>query len=270
MCDLYHTFNAPGFEKRTMESIRTRSKLINKECVKFGSCFVAVRRSKPTGVSEEDMIRMATALFNDVQIQHPNDHVGRKFKFLPVWKLLRSHEKFSGGGRLYGSMPSHGSMPDGTHTARDGLIAGEKDPFICAESSPDGEEVISTRKRPVGRKKSKEVELIQASRSKKLRLASESVRVQRERNAALQQYNEILLFSSAPDGCDEGDAVAYFNLLRSEALKKARARLRDNNTAQNATDDQTFTNGRQHAPQRSFASIFSEADAEKDISSSDR
>ncbi|CDF40639.1 unnamed protein product [Chondrus crispus] len=262
MCDHYHTFNAPGFEKRTMESIRTGSKLINKECVKFGSCFVAVRRSKPTGVSEEDMIRMATEFFNDVQIQHPNDHVGRKFKFLPVWKLLRSHEKFSGGG--------HGSMPGGTQTASDGLIAGEKDPFICAESSPDGDEVTSTRKRPAGRKNSKEVELMQASRSKKLRLPSESVRDQGERNAALQQYNEILLFSSAPDGCDEGDAVAYFNLLRSEALKKARARLRDNNTAQDATDDQTFTNGRQHAPQRSFVSMFPEADVEKEISSSDR
>ena len=126
-----------------MESIRTRSKLINKECVKFGSCFVAVRRSEPTGVSEEDMIGMATALFNDVQIQHLNDDVGRKFKFLPVWKLLRSHEKFSGGGRLHGSIPGHGSMPGGTHTASDGLVAGEKDPFICAESSPDGDEVTS-------------------------------------------------------------------------------------------------------------------------------
>ncbi|CDF39732.1 unnamed protein product [Chondrus crispus] len=41
---------------------------------------------------------MATALFNDVRIQHPDDHVGRKFKFLPVSKLLCSHENFSGGG----------------------------------------------------------------------------------------------------------------------------------------------------------------------------
>ena len=93
-------------------------------------------------------------------------------------------------------------MPRGTHTASDGSIAGEKDPFSCMESMPEGDEVTSTRKCPVGSKKSKEVALMKASRSNKLRLASESARVQRELTSALQQYDEILQFSSARDGCD--------------------------------------------------------------------
>ena len=72
----------------------------------------------------------------------------------------------------------------------------------------------------------------------KIRLASESIRLQKERNAVLQQHNEILLFSSAPEGCNTNDAVAFFNLLRNEALQTARARMRVTEVRQDPDADE--------------------------------
>lgn len=86
---------------------------------------------------------------------------------------------------------------------------------------------------------------------KKLRLALEFVRLLRERNAALQQYNEILLFSKAPSGGNEADLVAYFDLKRNEALQKASVRLRDSATATDGTNDNVVTEERQQSAQQS-------------------
>ena len=53
-----------------------------------------------------------------------------------------------------------------------------------------------------------------------IRLASESIRLQKERNVVLQQHNEILLFSSAPEGCNTDDAVSFSIYFEMKGCKR--------------------------------------------------
>lgn len=48
--------------------------------------------------------------------------------------------------------------------------------------------------------------------------------LQRARNSALDRHNDITIFSNAPAECDKQATIEFFNLLRSEALEKARIR----------------------------------------------
>ena len=71
----------PTTETRALESIKSRIKLIEKECVKFPSCFSVVRRSKRTGKSEEDIFRFPTALYDGVKINTATDYCCKSFNF---------------------------------------------------------------------------------------------------------------------------------------------------------------------------------------------
>ena len=93
--DAYNAFKPKDRPERTLESVKSRVKLVSKSCVKFSACFASVKRSKPTGVSEEDLIRMATAIYNGKTIARPCDDVGKPFKFIRAWQILRNHEKFN-------------------------------------------------------------------------------------------------------------------------------------------------------------------------------
>lgn len=105
----------------------------------------------------------------------------------------------------------------------------------------------------------------EGSRTENLRFASESLRPQGELNDAMQQDSKILLFSSARSGCNEGDAAAYLNLLRSEALQKARARLRNGTATKDVTDDHSLTEGEQHILHRFSVCSFPEMAGEREI-----
>lgn len=63
--------------------------------------------------------------------------------------------------------------------------------------------------------------------------------------------------------------MAYFNLLRSEALEKARARLRDRTAAKDTTDDHRLTEAGQQTSQRFSVRSLPETAGEREISSSD-
>ena len=145
-------------KKEQWKSIRAPSKLISKECLKFSSCLASVQRSKPTGVSEDDMIRMATALCSKVEIDHPNDDIGRHFWFFLVWKLLRSHQNISRGGALF--------RTGSTRTISSGSASGRREPIFSADSTVEDYEITVSRRRPTGRRKAKELEQKDESRIK--------------------------------------------------------------------------------------------------------
>lgn len=52
---------------------------------------------KPTGVKEEDRIRIATEILNDKKIKDSTEDIGKSLKFLQAWLFLRFNEKFLAG-----------------------------------------------------------------------------------------------------------------------------------------------------------------------------
>eukprot|EP00171_Calliarthron_tuberculosum_P002374 IDg2374t1 len=98
---------------RTLASTTTRIKQIFKQCVRFSACHSTIVAAKPTGVNEDDIIRSATALFNNIKIKDPTEDIGKPFKFLQSWMLLRFHEKFLAGTTPESSTPSNArTMPE--------------------------------------------------------------------------------------------------------------------------------------------------------------
>lgn len=45
--------------------------------------------------NEDDEIRMATAMFDKMKVSHPREDVGKSFRFLQCWELLRDLPNFS-------------------------------------------------------------------------------------------------------------------------------------------------------------------------------
>ena len=63
---------------------------------------------------------------------------------------------------------------------------------------------------------------------KNIKLADAAVQLKKSRNEALEMHNKIMLFSIAPAQCSESETVEFFNILRAEALRNARARALTN------------------------------------------
>lgn len=76
--------------------------------------------------------------------------------------------------------------------------------------------------RPIGRKRAKEEGEKFKQKNKKLQLVAESVAVQRDLKNALKRHFETMMLTSAPVGCDESDAVEYFNTMLDRALRYLR------------------------------------------------
>ncbi|PXF44609.1 hypothetical protein BWQ96_05640 [Gracilariopsis chorda] len=85
----------------------------------------------------------------------------------------------------------------------------------------------SSSGRPLGRHKATEKLSKQEATGKKLKIAAKAVELQRQRNAALDRQNEILLFSNASKGVNEDETLEYFRLGRQEAIVNARRRQKE-------------------------------------------
>lgn len=70
---------------RPFSSIETRFRNVQTICARFSACFASVKATNYSNVSEEDVIRLATALFNKRDIQHPHEDVRRAFKYIQAW-----------------------------------------------------------------------------------------------------------------------------------------------------------------------------------------
>ena len=81
--DVYNDkFKPANRDRRTMDSVKTRCRTIHKECMRFAACHARVVRSHPTCVSIGDIVNMATALYNGIEINGVEDDCGKPFRFI--------------------------------------------------------------------------------------------------------------------------------------------------------------------------------------------
>ena len=93
------------------------------------------------------------------------------------------------------------------------------------ETVPESSPSIGTpAERPVGSRNAKEQLKRAEPVQKKIKLAEAAVQLQKARSEALDLYSEIMLFSNTSAQCSESETVEFFNILGTEALRKARAR----------------------------------------------
>lgn len=59
----------------SFHSVKTRVRLILKECVCFAACLKSTKDLNKSGVCEDDDIRLATALFNKLVVHHLREDV---------------------------------------------------------------------------------------------------------------------------------------------------------------------------------------------------
>lgn len=169
-------------EWRTTESVKKRSKLINRSCVAFGGCVARVHRMKPTGTSPDDLNNLATALYNEVDVCNANDDCGAPFKFMMAWRVLCEHPKFMMEAE------NSGDSAGGQH----GVVAGEDGSSNADITEGGGGDASTDRsdekgsKRPVGRRKAKDDAKRDEMACKKLRLAEDAIEAQTTRNSILK------------------------------------------------------------------------------------
>lgn len=197
---------------RPLTSVQTRVKTMVKECVRFAACYRSIVAMRKSGFTEDDNIRLATALFNKVKISHPREDVGKPFRFLKAWEVVRDLPKF-----MAAADGSSAGVESGS-----GTNASEKSE---GETAAEGEEK-SVKKRPDGRRKAKQEQADQHVRAKKLKLAEAAVRLQEQQVEEITRRNEILLFTNGPGGADSEMAREFFKLKQEEALQNMRARMR--------------------------------------------
>lgn len=83
--DVYNAkYKNANREHFTMKRILKISKLINNTCVKVGCLFLQVIRAKPTGVLPQDMMEMATALFNGMDTKTEKNNYRTTLKYEPA------------------------------------------------------------------------------------------------------------------------------------------------------------------------------------------
>lgn len=199
-------------------SVETRVKAILTGVTRFSGCYASVKAMKKSGVSEEDEIRLATAFYNKKKISHPKEDVGPPFKFLHSWKILRSFPKFSAAEQ---ASPSAQST---TEDNEDGDVSTcEVEERESVETDGCGtKRKVPKFERPPGRQRSKELRALEEHRSKKLKMASESLDLQKRHVEELERQNDIQLFTSGPGGAESDMAKEFFRLKQEERLDAMR------------------------------------------------
>lgn len=190
--DSYKLVRPKDAPLRPLASIETRVKDIQKQCTRFSGCVRSIKAMKRSGISAEDELRLATALFNKKEVQHPREDVGKAFKYMDAWHILCDLPKFSAA------------------------TAG-----LSAESQ---EKRGVKRERPEGRQKAKQERDNQEHRDKKMRMAAKAVELQKKQVHELEMHNMILLFTNGPGGADSAASREFFTLQQKEALRMMRAR----------------------------------------------
>ncbi|CAN8070152.1 unnamed protein product [Agarophyton chilense] len=128
----------------------------------------------------------------------------KKFRFFSAWEVLRHCEKFSAALTLSIS---------GTESDKEAVI------FNNSDTNTDP---ILHVERPIGRLLAKDALEKKKDSDKQLRLAAKALATQMERNETLKRQYEIILFTNAPAGCDESEAVKFFCFMRARAPSNLR------------------------------------------------
>ncbi|CAN8071425.1 unnamed protein product [Agarophyton chilense] len=223
---VYTTMKDPFSTDRNYESVKSRVKLLLKECVKLAGCPAPVRRAKPTVVSEGDIIKLATGIYNNGKMGNIHDPCGRDFRFMEAWKVLKEYPKFTAGFENRRDDTVHTTEDANTQAVRQNgtalVLSGELD-ATTERTERNAKENVKTR--PIGRRKAKELQTEEATSTKKLHLITVPIDLQRARNGALERYNDILLFSSCTMEGNSAQTKEFFDLMRSDALSRVRRRI---------------------------------------------
>lgn len=78
---------------RSLSSGTTRIELMVRKCVRFSARYSFAMRAKKSGRDEKNM-KLATVLFNDVNLKGAEGDSGKLFQFLEAWQILHNHQKF--------------------------------------------------------------------------------------------------------------------------------------------------------------------------------
>ena len=92
---VFNRLRSTASELRTADSAKARCRLLHKCCMKFNGSVPSVHLAKPTGVSDVDIEKVATILYNSVKMSSATEECGRIFKSLNAWRLLKGHLKYS-------------------------------------------------------------------------------------------------------------------------------------------------------------------------------
>lgn len=149
-----------------------------------------------SGDSEEHTVRLATTMFDKLKVPHPREDVGKPFRFLACWEIIRDLPKFL--ATFCESSPLSSAV--------------ESNKTVGGEECEDGPRAASKAARPVRRRNAKEEAAVQSIRAKRLKLAEEAVRLQERHVLELKKRAEILLFMNGPNGSNSLMAKEYFAL----------------------------------------------------------
>lgn len=209
------------FTFHTAVSIQNRIKAMSTKLRRFSNAYNSAIDRKPSGAQEDDIVRLATGLYNGKVMKSVNDNPGRPFQFFASWKELRDMPKFNVEKSKEAVQIIDGTNPNSS--------AGRSEESGTVQQDDKGKvfyRKISTE-RPKGRKKAKMDMREEAKTDKKLRLAESSLELQRQQIKQMESHNAMMAFTNGPGGAASDEAQEYFALVRSEFLEAARKRKRE-------------------------------------------
>lgn len=95
MAEVYNSLKPQGKPYRTLDSMRSRKKALFKALVKFSGFYAVAVRSKVSGTNLDDLVKLATGLYNGKQMTNITDNAGPAFKHYQSWTVIRHHPKFN-------------------------------------------------------------------------------------------------------------------------------------------------------------------------------
>lgn len=178
---------------------------------------------KESGVSGDDEIRLANALFSSQTVHHPREDVGKTFRFVRSWMVLRDLPELNHPD----SSPSTVSMQTGysgedcTEAAAVSNASEEPDKSGRSTEKDERQSVLAESKKcPVGRRAAKEKAAAGHVRIKKPKLSESSFAVQEAHMKEITRLNEMLLSTIDSSKSNSDFASRYFELKQIEVLEK--------------------------------------------------
>lgn len=203
--EYFDTIKPSYCTNRNAKSVERRVRKLLSECLSFAACVARVTNAQPSGTNGDDVLHLATALYNKYDIRSVEESCGGPFKHLECWHLLKDHPKFD---LMLNPPESERSTPQTVDEQDDNEEDGEI----------EGSEAESFR-RPIGRKRSKALDSKAELDAKRVKIAKETLDAQKERNQLLRTQQEMLLFTSS---VDKSDPIVgqYMSIMRKRALDR--------------------------------------------------
>lgn len=197
--------------------IATRYRVMLTKCTRFRVCYASAKVLKRSGTNETDEIRLTTDFFNNKKVEHPNKDVGPNFKFMSSWIVLRDLPKFQEGSESgYMRTPVSGDGGDG-EASRD-VSVGDENIRSSSDARGGAEKNRKRPERPPGRHRAKELLSLEDHRTKKLRMANDTLSLQKRHVLALERNIDIQLFANGHGRAESEMAQEFFKLQNEERL----------------------------------------------------